>query len=284
MPLSYARGEMYPWITATHNIIKGGCWNILHGYGCKYCFVGIKEQIRKHYDGPLILHEKELEVQYKPGNYYFIGSATDMWHPKVFDDDIGRILSNCDLWQRQCPASLEKPRFLFQSKNPGRFKKFLGEIPLGSTLATTYETDDMKVYHAMSRAPSPHSRLKQMAGLRIIAGDEYPLMLSIEPIMKPTGLEEFVDLVTQIPWSLVSIGADSCEALPMEKQPSAMYVTELAEALEDHGLKVIIKTNCVNLATNSAAEFKDLWDRNGWIYHRKVEKPKEPRQESFLIF
>lgn len=282
MPLSYARGEMYPWITATHNIIKGGCWNILHGYGCKYCFVGIKEQIRKHYDGPLILHEKELEVQYKPGNYYFIGSAADMWHPKVSDDDIGRILSNCDLWQRQCPGSLIKPDFLFQTKNPARFIKFLGEIPLDSTLATTYETDDIELYEGMSRAPTPDRRLFEMGNIYEKSGDQFNLMLSIEPIMKTKDLDRFVDKIARIPWDLISIGADSCEALPMEKQPSAAEVTDLAWALEDANMKVVIKSNCVNLATNSAAEFKDLWDRNGWIYHREEVKAKEAIQESFL--
>jgi len=283
MPFSNARGEMYPFIDFTHNPIKGACWNLQHGFGCKYCFIGIKDLGRGKYQGPLILHEEELKEKYKPGKTYFIGSATDMWHPKVSDEDIGRILSNCDLWRRQCPASLEKPKFLFQSKNPERFGKFLGEIPLDSTLATTYETDDMEMYEGMSRAPMPNTRLNDLEGVYENAGDLYSFMLSIEPIMKPLNLDKFVRKVTQIPWSLISIGADSCEAIPREKQPDAMYVTVLAEALEDHGMKVIIKTNCVNLADNPMSNnYLDVWDSCGWIYHRKEEKAKEAIQESFL--
>lgn len=281
MPISPARGEMYPWIFATHNPIKGGCWNIQHGFGCKYCFIGIKELGRGKYQGPLTLKEEELQEKYKPGNFYFIGSAIDLWHPKVSDEDIGRILSNCDLWRRQCPASLEKPRFLFQTKNPVRFMKFLGEIPLGSTLATTYETNDMELYEGMSRAPDPNSRLAKMLVLAEEAGDLFQFMLSIEPIMKPKDPQSFLRMITSLRWDLVSIGADSCEAFSMEKQPSAHYITFLAQELESMGITVIIKTNCGNLSTtpNETVEF---WDSMGWIYHRKVEKEKKIIQESFL--
>ena len=283
MPFSNARGEMYPFIDFTHNPIKGGCWNIQHGFGCRYCFIGIKELGRGKYQGPLTLYEEELQDKYKPGKYYFIGSAVDLWHPNVSDEDIGRILSNCDLWQRQCPASLEKPRYLFQSKNPGRFHKFLGEIPLGSTLATTYETDDMELYNGMSRAPDPNERLNAMKMLDRAGGGQFNLMLSIEPIMKPTSLEGFVNKLEGYPWSLVSIGADSCEAIPREKQPDAMYVSELAEALTDHGIKVVIKSNCVNLAENPRSNnYLSIWDHFGWIYNRKEEKEKKLIQESFL--
>jgi len=283
MAVANARGEMYPFVDATHNPIKGGCWNILHGFGCKYCFVGIKDLGRGKYQGPLVLHEEELSTTYKPGKSYFIGSATDMWHNNVSDDDIGRILSNCELWQRQCPASLRKPEFLFQSKNPERFRKFMGEIPLGSTLATTYETDDIEMYEGMSRAPHPNERILSLEDLYQEMGHIYSFMLSIEPIMKPLSLGKFVHKLTRIPWSLISIGADSCEAIPMEKQPDAMFVTELAEQLTDAGIKVVIKTNCVNLAENPRSNnFLEVWDNLGWIYHRKVEKAKEAIQESFL--
>jgi len=284
MAMSNARGEMYPFIDLTHNPIKGACWNILHGFGCKYCFIGIKDLGRGKYQGPLVLHEQELKEKYKPGKTYFIGSATDMWHEKVSDDDIGRILSNCELWQRQCPASLEKPEFLFQSKNPERFLRFLGEIPLGSTLATTYETDDEDVYGTTSRAPAPNIRLGIMEEIhRSSFGRDFNLMLSIEPIMKPTHMDRFVDKIVRIPWSLISIGADSCEAIPMEKQPDAFYVTELAEQLTDAGMKVVIKTNCSNLAKNPTSNnFIDVWDSCGWIYHREEEKAKQETQGTFL--
>ena len=283
MPFSNARGEMYPFVTHTHNPIKGGCWNILHGYGCRYCFVGIKQLGRGQYNDALILHEDELKDQYKPGKVYFVGSAVDMFHPNVSDDDIGRILSNCDLWQRQCPASLEKPKYLFQTKNPERFQKFLGEIPLDSTLATTYETDDEKLYGAMSRAPKPNERLEAMQKVYEEAGDLYSFMLSVEPIMKHLSLGRFVDKVVQIPWDLVSIGADSCEAIAREKQPAIDYLTFLARDLERAGLKVLIKSNCLNLAENPrASDAVEHWDYNGWIYHREQEKKETATQGSFL--
>ena len=38
----------------------------------------------------------------------------------------------------------------------------MGEIPLYSTLATTYETDDGEMYEATSRAPMPNTRLVEL--------------------------------------------------------------------------------------------------------------------------
>lgn len=280
MPFSNARGEQYPFVTHTHNPIKGACWSILHGFGCRYCMVGIKELGRGYYEGPLILHEKELQEKYKPGKVYFIGSATDMWHPNVSDDDIGRILSNCQLWQSQCPASLEKPKFLFQSKNPVRFQRFIGEIPLGSMLATTYETDNMRVYGDMSRAPRPSARLRAMKALQDEAGYLYEYMLSIEPVMKWTELDLFVAKILRMKWDLISIGADSCEAIAMEKQPSAAEVSALATMLSNMDAKVVIKTNCANL--DGGRDYLDYWESNGWIYHRPSRNAKQPVQESFL--
>ena len=284
MAFANARGEMYPFVTHTHNPVKGGCWSILHGYGCRYCFVGIKDLGRGKYSGPLTLYPDELECQYKPGKTYFIGSATDMWHDSVSDDDIGRVLSNCQLWQNQCPASLQKPDFLFQSKNPVRLCRFAGEIPFGSMLATTYETDDEELYGDTSRAPKPHQRLQAMENLHDIAGDSYNLMLSIEPVMKPKHLDRFIDKIVRIPWSLISIGADSCEAIAREKQPEPGFISQLASALSECRSvgQVVVKSNCANLADSMAQDFLDYWDANGWIYHRPSRKAKGPIQESFL--
>lgn len=284
MPLSYSRGEMYPHITATHNPIKGACWNILHGYGCRYCHIGLKDLGKSYYSGPLHLVEKELEVKYSPGRVYFIGSAVDMFHPNVSDDDIGRVLSHCDLWSRQTPASAGKPQFIFQSKNPGRLYKFTGELPFGSTLATTYETDDMDVYGDMSRAPSPPERLAEMEKLQDdpFISESFKFMLSIEPVMKWTDLDKFVDKIVRVHWDRISIGADSCEAIPLEKQPTAGAVTQLAMELTHANQNVMLKSNCVNLAKNPrAADWISSWDKQGWIYHRKKGKAKPKQGELF---
>jgi hypothetical protein len=281
MPISNARGEQYPFVDATHNIVKGACWRRNFGYGCKYCFTGLKQLGRGQYDGPLVVHEEEFQQKYKPGKFYFIGSACDHFHPKVSDYDIGRILSNCTLWQRQTPGSLQAPRFLFQSKGPERFSRFIGEFPPASTLATTYETDDLELYGDMTSAPSPHDRFQAMKQMYEQSGGIYPMMLTIEPIMKFKDVEHFVDQVASLPWAMIAIGADSCDAIPREKQPDASFVSNLAERLSEceSVRTVVIKSNCANLVDGRDAQtFMDYWDVSGWIYHRKSAKEKKAEQ------
>ena len=283
MPINHARGDMYPFVDATHNPIKGGCHEILHGFGCRYCFMKFGERAKsQYYQGPLTLYPKELQssISYRPGKTYFIGSAADMWHPNVSDDDIAQVLSNCDFHSRMTPGALEKPTFMFQSKNPSRFHKFLGEMPESTWLATTVETDDVELYGDMSRAPSPVERVEQM---RVIYSSTMkPLgcqfVLSVEPVIQCT--DKFRELLLQVPWDMVSIGADTCGVIKPENEPLAAQITQLAEGLEAAGVKVCIKNNCQRLLKSTAygTGLLDDWKRAGWIMERKKPEKKVPAQ------
>jgi hypothetical protein len=287
MPLTPSRGDMFPFVDATLNPVKGACWNILHGYGCKYCSIGIKGLGRGYYGGPFELYEKELQEKFLPNRVYFISSAIDLFHPKIPDEWIGRTLSHCDLWVKQTPGAMHPPKFIFQSKNPERMEKFIGEFPRTAILSTTYETDDMEVYGDTSRAPKPDERLEAMFSL---ADKGFDLMLSIEPIMKFRDVESFVEKIASVydysrsamfPWNMISIGADSCEALPLEKQPDIRFITNLATRLSEARSvqRVIIKENCLNLTNaGSASSYLGCWKANGWIYERKPAKERKIEQ------
>jgi len=240
-----------------------------------------------YYSGPLTLYPDELDVQYKSGKFYFIGTAVDMWHPNVADDDIAQVLTNCRLSTMMTPAFLEKPTFLFQSKGPERFKRFLGELPDSTWLATTIETDDVELYGDMSRAPSPYARAVEMQ--RVYASADKPLgckfLLSVEPVMKWKDLDKFMELLLQVPWDMVSIGADTCGVLTPEQQPSPVQITELATALEESGAKVCVKRNCTNLITDKQyyRGYVTEWIQSGWIMDRKKKtRTRTERQPTFL--
>ncbi len=289
MPINNARGSMYPFVDMTHNPIKGGCSEILHGFGCRYCFMKFGERSKgAYYHGPLTLYPEELHgptINYKPDKIYFIGSACDMWHPNVSDGDIAQVLSNCSFHSRMVPASLERPTFMFQSKYPSRFHKFLGEMPESTWLATTVETDDTELYGDMSRAPSPPERVEQMRVIQ--TSNMKPLgckfVLSIEPVMKWKDLDKFMELLLKVPWDMVSIGADSCDVIADEHEPDPLEITELAVRLEALGAKVCIKPNCVNLVRKSdPRNYMDYWKSAGWIIERKKKERKSAEQLSLL--
>jgi len=149
------------------------------------------EQPELHFD------EKELKIDLGVGNFIFVGSSCDMWARDIPEEWIIKTLAHCRLYPND---------WLFQSKNPGRFRWFYGQfsgprIVFGTTIETNRESD---VY---TEAPSIIDRyvaISEIGG----QGDGEEVMVTIEPIMdfdlKPM-VEMFVDIEPQ--W--VNIGADS---------------------------------------------------------------------------
>jgi hypothetical protein len=179
MGLNKQKGNMYPWVTHTYNVIKGKC-----PHACYYCYMNIYPNLPElHFD------EKELRVDLGQGNFIFVGSSCDMWATVIPREWIDLVLEKC---------RAHSNRYLFQSKNPGRFHPYSLLFPLHSVFGTTIESNRSEV----GLAPLPY--------LRYLAMREMPghKMVSIEPVMD-------FDLFTMVKWiqeiapDFVSIGADS---------------------------------------------------------------------------
>lgn len=100
-------GNMYEFVTHTSNLIKGLC-----PHECGYCYM--KSIFRRyHSDETLRLDEKEFKVNYGKDKFIFLGTSTDMFADAVPTEWIIRVYDKC----LQYPEN----RYLFQSKNPGRF-------------------------------------------------------------------------------------------------------------------------------------------------------------------
>lgn len=221
MPLNKQRGNMYPWITHTYNPIRG----CLHG--CIYCYV---KSIPNYNSKPRLV-EKELTINLSKDNTIFIGSASDMFGDWIPDDWIKKVLKHTHRFYNT---------YLFQTKNPRRFKDFYNWFPYKTILGTTIETNrDYK----LSKAPLFDERViwmqKMSMGTYIFNGRSFDTMVSIEPIVQ-FDLKEMVTGISAIRPKFVSIGADSKDHGLLE--PSCGEVWELLRILRKF-TEVRIKNN-----------------------------------------
>jgi len=143
---------------------------------------------------PIRLDEREFKTDLGSGNFIFVGSSCDMWADAVPAEWILRVLDFC----RQKPNN----RYLFQSKNPGRFLNFRKNLPPESLLGVTIETN--RQYPQMGLAPTTEVRAAEMAVISMA----FTTMVTIEPIMD-FDMKEFVQFVAVSDPSWVNIGADS---------------------------------------------------------------------------
>ena len=178
MGMNKQKGNMYPWITHTWNVVKGKC-----PHDCPYCYMKVYPQKELHFDG------KELKTDLGEGNFIFVGSSCDMWASNADDGWIQLVLSHCKKFDNG---------YLFQSKNPRRFGDW--KMPAITTLGATIETN--RDYAFASAAP--------MTFARKVAMQNYTLrkMVSIEPIMD-FDLDIMTNWIKDISPEFVSIGADS---------------------------------------------------------------------------
>ncbi len=219
MSLNKSRGNMYPWVSHTWNVIKGKC-----PHDCSYCYMKRYPQPELHFD------EKELKTELGNNRIIFVGSSCDMWADNIPDLWIARILYWCRNFDN---------KYLFQTKNPARYLH--GMEPLmglaewafpSCILGTTIESNRC-CCDLTPKAPCTSQRYLAMRKI------PFPKMVSIEPIMD-FDLEDFVMMIREIKPEFVSIGADSGDNhLP---EPSGDKVKEFIEGLREF-TEVKVKDN-----------------------------------------
>ena len=151
-------------------------WNPISGclYSCSFCWARklaegrLRHTARYAHGFAPALNADELGKRFKAGETVFVVSMGDMWGNWVPAYWIYAVLWTC----RESPET----RFLFLTKNPGRYAAFLGALPplayLGATIESTY------VEPEISKAPRCWERYIALAQL------DYPRkFVSIEPII-----------------------------------------------------------------------------------------------------
>jgi hypothetical protein len=223
MALKKSKGNMYPWITHTWCPVKGEC-----PYQCSYCYV---QRIFKRYgkeQRTLHLDENELRANLGKGNFIFICSGCDLFHPE-----------NPGVWIRRVIDHTRKfdNRYLWHTKNPQRFLNYTESFKRNDTLCATIETN-FHIPEKMGNAPSPEER----AGAMAVIGD-YQKMITVEPVMK-FDLKKFSYMILCAQPVQVNIGADSGNnGLP---EPTGEEIDNLVRVLSPH-TKIIRKPNLARL-------------------------------------
>lgn len=218
--LNKTKGNMYSFVTHTWNVIKGKC---LHD--CIYCYMKIYKLQDLRFD------KSELTTDLGRDNFIFVGSSTDMFEENVSTLWILLVLEHT--------RNFYKNKYLFQSKNPARFKQFIPLFPPDTVLGTTIETNRNDMLSKISKAPLVLTRAVIMSHLPV----QFKRMVTIEPIMD-FDVSELVDLIGKIKPAWVNIGADSKgHNLP---EPSKEKIEQLIYEL-DTFTAVKIKSNLKRL-------------------------------------
>ncbi len=239
MALTKAKGNMYPWVTHTHTCMGGEC-----PHKCVYCYVdGFRGRAEK-YQGPLRLIENELKVHYGSGKTIFIEHCNDLFAGAVPNEFIIRILLHCQEYPQNT--------YVFQTKNPARYREFIPYFPRESIFGTTIETNrtqttEPSICH-ISNAPTPWARYMELKTLlAVLLRCEFihsRTFVTIEPVLD-FDVDELARWIVELCPTFFNLGADSKHHnLP---EPSQAKIGELVSALKEAGIEVRLKENLKRL-------------------------------------
>ncbi len=228
----YEGTRMFHIVTRTWNPITG-CKHY-----CKYCWARmlvetrLRKVTRKYAEGFVPkLHEKELDVCFKPGELVFVADMGDMFGDWVPEKWIYRVL--------EVVERFPQTTFLFLTKNPRRYYALKSTLCLhrnaifGATIET--DLDELYIGYGISRAPLPSERIAYMKALRCLRK-----MVSIEPIIDFSSPRSFAEKIAEIEPEFVYIGYDNYDnRLP---EPTLDKTLELIDNLRQHGITVYEKT------------------------------------------
>jgi DNA repair photolyase len=193
---------MYDFVTHTWNTVKGKC-----PHGCSYCYMKNWGEQK-----PIRFCDGELKTDLGGDNYIFVGSSCDMWAEQIPILWIEWTLKHCNKFSNE---------YLFQTKNPMRYKDFIDLIPHHSLIGTTIETN--RHYHEFMSSIPTNLRAEDLRRIPY-----FKRFVTIEPIMD-FDLDEMVYLIKRTVPIQVNIGADSGNNnLP---EPSADKIKKLIEEL-----------------------------------------------------
>jgi DNA repair photolyase len=226
MSLIKPGGNMYTFVDWIWNPVKGMC-----PYACSYCYVEKTIRQKGKTQNPLHLDEKDLRTNLGKGNFIFICSGCDLFHPDVPGEWIQKVIDKTSVEQDNT--------ILWHTKNPERAALF--EFPSNSILCTTLETN--RDTYGISKASAPCRRAFFFHTCRGVKR-----MVTIEPIID-FDLMAFVELVTDLDPIQVNIGADSWHnGLP---EPTPEKIAALIAALRPF-TKVHLKENLERLYKETA--------------------------------
>lgn len=224
--MNKSNGNMYSFCTHTWNPLNGEC-----PHRCSYCYAKHTPAGRQgYYSGPLRLNTRAMTEPLGKGRTIFVCSLNDLFAQDVPDAMIVAVLNRTSY----APDNT----YLFQTKNPARYHRFLELLPpkciVGCTIESTMIPPDI---HA---APDAWKRYIAMRDLKDVRK-----FVTIEPIMDFPSSAIFVEWLVAIALEWVAIGADSKgSSLP---EPVGWKTKNLIGRIEAAGIEVRQKANLARL-------------------------------------
>lgn len=217
--INKTRGNMYGFVYGTWNPIQGEC-----EHDCLYCFMK-QFPLGKLKLNPKTLND-DLGGEFK---FLFVGSSTDMFASNVPKKWIEAVLEKCN----EYPDN----RYLFQTKNPERFREFIHLFPEGSILCITLESN---LDYNVSKAPKMKDRVEAFKNIH-----GFEKMITIEPIIDFEE-QEFLEMIKEIDPDFINVGADSKNSKLIEpKKDKIEWLIKQIELMSD--TKLIPKDNLKRL-------------------------------------
>jgi DNA repair photolyase len=225
--MNKSKGNMYEFITHTHNPLAGKCF-----HDCDYCSTKnfYYPSLKNKYSGTIRLDEKAMLENLGKNNFIFAVAQNDLFASNV---PINMILDILDMYN-----SFDNS-YLFQTKNPRVLYEFYqiygGHFPKKSVICSTIESD--RYYkNIMNNSPSPNNRALYLAEL----SKYFPIYLTTEPIMD-FNLRIFSEMLISCNAKQINIGANSSNKVKVP-EPTKEKVLALIYELEKF-TKVHIKSN-----------------------------------------
>jgi DNA repair photolyase len=149
------------------------------------------------------------------------------------DDVINHIIY---LIKERNQKNNSKQIFLFQSKNPRTFKRFVKLLPENCYLDITLETNRDAGYENISKAPKPSERFKVYKEI-----DYDKKLLTIEPVLD-FDIDEFLEMIKEINPLWIWVGyanqKTSREIMNIIKEPSEEKLKLFLDKLEELGIEI----------------------------------------------
>lgn len=202
---------MFDNITKTWNPVVGCLHNCTYCWARRLAETKLKD-VERYRDGfkPKLV-EKELSKRFYR-QYVFVSDMGDLFGEWVPEEWITRVIDAI----KESPSS----NFLFLTKNPGKYLKYVKLYPENLVLGATIETNRN---YPVSEAPTPAERYKAIMELPYTNK-----LVSIEPIMD-FDLETLVQWIRDIKPRQVHVGYDNySKHLP---EPSLSKTKQLMDQL-----------------------------------------------------
>lgn len=274
-----ARGDMFPGVI-TRNMVRGKCPG-----ECGYCYMRHGKLAKiEAYHKPFHCVTKEFQAKFKPDTVYFLGSATDIWCPEVPTEYQAEIVRR--LYESGVP---ESTWFLFSTKYPDGYMKWLDSLPAHTILSITLETERNIDYRTVSKAPLPAERILSAIVLRkrIDASDrKYKLMINMEPALD-FRVNAMRDALQEIQPDFMVFGADTSGWVKKNVIPTEanwVDILHLLECTRSMVGQVLIKKNIWRLAPlHARGSFKKLMREHAEDLDFAIQgDPDCAKQEFFL--